>query len=489
MGLRLKLFLTVFLSGAAVMIFELLGSRVLAPYVGASLYTWTALIGVILAALSLGYFYGGRWADRRPEPANLGLALSIGGALVGCVAVAESAGLLTVVGRLELALELRGVLLAVMLFALPSFFLGMVSPMAARLSLSSVEKGGGTYGAISALSTLGSIFGTFAAGYWIIPAFGTRESLLMLAVVLVSCALLWTRRKVLPVVFILVICAMHAFVQMRKQQALSAGFREFDTPYQHVIVADALEKDFPARYFITSARGAFSGFYLDDPDRLSFPILRFFDAVRAQRVPERVLVVGGAGYVYPSYLLRNFAQLKVEVVEIDPGCWRIARDYFLAKDDSRLIRHTMDARNFFAQKPTRLFDVICYDVFFDLQPPFQTTTREAFADVHAHLAETGALAVNVVDVREGKFFRAIERSLRENFRRVFVYQLQEPTPKDRLCNYGLMATDDEAFALPERFELGDGHAAVRVEDAADGFLLTDNHAPVESLLKDVSDEL
>src|SRR5919199_4443279 len=181
-------YLIVFVSSACTLVLELVAGRLLAPYVGVSLYTWTSIIGVVLAGITVGNYLGGVLADRRPARTTLGALLLASGA--ASLAVLVLVGLLAPVAGADWPLVLRILLLAAIFF-LPSAVLGMVSPVVVRLSLDDLARAGHTVGKIYACSALGSIVGTFATGYVLIAWLGTRNIILGVGLVLVAMAVLF----------------------------------------------------------------------------------------------------------------------------------------------------------------------------------------------------------------------------------------------------------------------------------------------------------
>src|SRR3989344_1046312 len=186
---------TVFICGAVVMIFELIGSRITGPYVGTSIYAWTSLIGVILASLSLGYYIGGLAADKRPETKPLATII-----FLSAVAIVVAFFLKDLVSSsiilMPFSIELKSVFISIIIFAPTSVLLGMVSPYAVRLRIKDSEKAGRTVGNLYAISTLGSIFGTFLGGFYLIPNFGSNSSLFALSIILVITSALLLGRAI-----------------------------------------------------------------------------------------------------------------------------------------------------------------------------------------------------------------------------------------------------------------------------------------------------
>ena len=179
----------VFLCGAIVMILEIVGARVLAPYLGTSIFVWTSLIGIILGSLSLGYWWGGKLADRRPSYRAFALIICLSGIFVTLITFSKEIVLLAIQGAIS-DVRMGAAVATLALFAVPSVLLGMVSPYAVKLRVDDLDKSGATVGYLYAISTIGSIIGTFLAGFVLIAYFGNTRILLVLAIALVVTSLL-----------------------------------------------------------------------------------------------------------------------------------------------------------------------------------------------------------------------------------------------------------------------------------------------------------
>src|SRR5687767_5284342 len=179
----------VFVCGALVMIYEIVGSRIVSPFIGASTYVWTSLIGVILASLSIGYWLGGRVADKRPDVKILALAIFVAAGLVSVTILIKDI-VLTGVAAMPVGLQIKSVLASLLLFAPASVAFGFVTPYAVKLRMSSLAESGATVGRLYALSTVGSIAGTFCAGFFLIPFVGSVRTLYLIAGILVVISLL-----------------------------------------------------------------------------------------------------------------------------------------------------------------------------------------------------------------------------------------------------------------------------------------------------------
>lgn len=186
---KFTLEIVAFFCGAVVMAFEIVGSRMLGPYVGTSMFAWTSIIGVILLSLSIGYFWGGRIADMRPRADILSLFIFIS-ALFIIITLVVKEYVLEILLRSIDNIHIVSVIASLVLFAIPSILLGMVSPFAVRIKMKSLEKSGSTVGNLYAISTVGSIVGVFLAGFFLIPTLKITNILMLLAIVLISVSML-----------------------------------------------------------------------------------------------------------------------------------------------------------------------------------------------------------------------------------------------------------------------------------------------------------
>lgn len=178
----------VFICGAVVMAYEIVGSRMLGPYVGTSMFVWTSIIGVILLSLSLGYMWGGRIADQKPRADFLSMYIFIAGLFIVLSIFVKDLLLDFLLNSID-NVKIVSIIASLLLFTIPSVLLGMVSPFAARIKLKSIEKSGSTVGNLYAISTVGSIIGVFLAGFYFIPTFKITNILLLLAIVLIATSL------------------------------------------------------------------------------------------------------------------------------------------------------------------------------------------------------------------------------------------------------------------------------------------------------------
>jgi predicted membrane-bound spermidine synthase len=185
---KFSLEIVAFFCGAIVMAFEIVGSRMLGPYVGTSMFVWTSIIGVILFSLSIGYFWGGNIADRKPRAEILSLIIFISSLFMLAIAFVKDIFLEQLLSTAQ-NVEVSAIIASVVLFTIPSVLLGMVSPFAVRIKMKSLEKSGSTVGNLYAISTVGSIAGVFLSGFYLVPTFRITNILFLLAIVLIVVSL------------------------------------------------------------------------------------------------------------------------------------------------------------------------------------------------------------------------------------------------------------------------------------------------------------
>ncbi len=485
-------YLVVFASSACTLVLEIVAGRLLAPYVGVSLYTWTSIIGVVLAGISVGNYLGGVLADRRPQRTTLGALLLAGGAaslavllLVAAVAPAPLDGL---------PLMLRILLLATVLFFLPSMLLGMISPVVVRLSLDDLARAGHTVGQIYACSALGSILGTFATGFFLIAWFGTRTIVLGVGLTLIALAVLFggLGRPLWRPLAIGAAAAAAAW-GLTAHGLLTGPCNVAESSYYCIQLRDAEYRGHPVRQLILDHL-IHSHSDLADPTYLAYDYEQAYAAVTAlvaARQPAlRTLQIGGGGYTFPRYLEAVYPAATIEVAEIDPAVTAAAYAYMGLAPDSRVVTYNRDARLVLDEliAAGRQYDLIYGDAFNDLSIPYHLTTREFALKLRRLLAPAGIYLANVIDnPARGEFMRAYARTLATVFPHLGVLSGPGGDGLNGLATYVLAAS-------PAPLDLAAlNGAAPRVQVVpparvaawlADGppLVLTDDYAPVDNLM-------
>jgi spermidine synthase len=521
----------VFVSGAALLGIEIAASRVLSPFFGNSLYVWGALIGVVLTGLAVGYWAGGLLADRFPALGLLLAVIGLGSVSVLLIPLIDEPVLEAIV-RWDPGPRADPVAAAIALFGPPSVLFAMVAPVSVRLRIRAVATAGTTAGRLFAISTAGSIVGTFATAFWLIPELGTDQLLAVIAATLFGVLVLVSasQRLVAAAAVALAATAGASVAAVRiapdttggrlvgvaarnwspafrirgrdepvgvPEQGFQILFRK-DTAYHRIFVVQDDER----RYlrFGSSYQSA-----MDRNDRFSgFVYTTYFDLARAYVPSARnVLFVGLGGGSAPKLLWRDFPDLQLQAVELDPVVVDVARRYFRLPRDSRLRVSVEDGRRYLV-KHSRRYDVIVLDTFFEDGIPFHLTTREFLELVRSRLNPGGVVMTNVIGTLSGKgskLFRAIYRTYRSVFPTVAVQpvdagETSDSDPRNLIIVAGEGAEPSESTLL-ERWRAVRAHtptapdldAAIRARiDGAipvgDVPLLTDDYAPTDALLID-----
>jgi len=450
----IKANIVVFISSFCILVIEIVAGRIMAPYVGVSLYTWTSIIGVVLAGISIGAYLGGLIADRYPRPSTLGWLLFISG--LGAFSIAP---LTNLVGGayFQTSLMVRILLITTIIFFVPSCILGMISPVVVKLALKNLEKTGNVVGKIYAFSTLGSILGTFATGFFLISWMGTRTILLTMGVLLTVCAPIFgnffSRKKVLlrfvlillfffVLFFPFAIWVGNAVIDPEEKAVPSSPLEAMKTLYG---LAFAFPRDDDTYFYKESDYytiklkkdhtrtdgGPLESLVLDhlvhsytdlsDPFHLEYEYIRIYEEVvrwqSQKRKDFQALFLGGGGYTFPRFIEAKYPKAKIDVVEIDPEVTRVVRQYLGVSNDSRIRSFNEDGRWFVMNhKGQEKYDFVFGDAFNDLSIPYHLTTKEFAAQLKALLKPDGLLLANVIDsFRAGQFMPSYIRTLEEVF--------------------------------------------------------------------------
>jgi spermidine synthase len=523
----------VFIAGGVLLGLEIASSRVMAPFFGNSLYVWGSLIGIVLAGLSTGYWLGGIVADRYPTPRLLVGLLGAAALLVLAIPFVDGWVLDRVVAW-DPGPRLNPVIATILLFGLPSLVLGSVSPVAVRLKAHSIEQLGRTAGRLFAISTAGSIAGTFLTSFWLIPELGTDQVLASAAVALVLAAAAVALVERLAVAFAVALALAGASIgavvalapeqggtvaasQLRnwspvyRQQSLEqrsgdieesqSGYKILhtkDSQYHRIAVVD----DDESRYlrFDSSFQ---SGMYLDDPYRTRFEYsdyLQLSFAYKAQT--RRILYVGLGGGSAPKRTWRDFPGVRLDVVELDPEVVDIAYKYFELPRDPRLAVAVEDGRRYVSDHDGP-WDVIVVDAFYSDSIPFHLATREFLELARSRLSPGGLVVTNIIGAVRGpdsRLFRSMLRTYRTVFPTVAVHPVVDAGGTDLQSVRNIIVVAGESAAPSKQFLLDrwrevrrrapgapDLAAAIngRVDapiSTQDVPVLTDDYAPTDALL-------
>ncbi len=421
----------VFICGGAIMIIELTGSRILAPFLGTSLIVWTSLIGIILASLSVGAWWGGILADQRPQTRILSRIVLLAAWATAVIGLSKTWVLELIQGVGDL--QTIAILATVALFTPASVLLGMVAPFAVRLRLEDREHTGRTAGNLYAVSTIGSIAGTFLAGFVLIAWVGSTSILYITAAALALASFFADQSgkliKGCSLIFFLLAISLN---QHYSNSLAERGFVDIDTPYNRVLVYNSKESYTGrlTKQMVTGPHGRQSAMYLDDSIELAVPYTRFYRLAEYFKPDmKRMLVLGGGGFSFPKYALAHYPELHIDVVELDPGIISLARSHFDLSDNPRLKIIEEDAR-IFLEKTRKPYDVILCDVFTShYSIPFHLVTVEAIKRMRANLNPSGLLLVNILAAQKGQssdFYSAYYQTLKTTFPDVRAFAVHNP---------------------------------------------------------------
>jgi spermidine synthase len=465
-----------FLTGAVVLVVEILGTRVVSPYYGASVYVWAALIGVTLGSLTVGYVVGGWAADRWPPLLAFALETAAGALALVLVPRLRETVLVATTG---LGLYAGSLVSAAVLFGPPLVLLGMTGPSAIRLVTSDVTVLGRGVGRVYGVSTLGSVLGALLTGFVLIPGFAV-------ATLLNACAV--TLLGVGGVGLVLAESALGGGVVLAGAALVAVGagrgplpppnvvyvgnsfygeLKIVDTPVHRVLLIDGVDNGFVDRATMEPRA----------------PYVASFDYLPVARPnAQRALCIGlGAGGVPRMFHRRGIA---TEVVEIDPDIARLAREWLGFPAEIPVI--VEDGRTYVERTVAR-YAFVVLDAFHAETHPVHLFTREFFARVDAVLSPGGILAINMAGVPDGEgsaAWRSVARTLAERFPHVRVFAA--PTPP----NAGTRVTNLFVVASHEALPTPAGDAALAAlmateivvpADDQDAVVLTDDYNPVDDL--------
>lgn len=442
-------------SGASVMSLELLGSRIVAPYLGSSVIVWTNLIGVVLLAMALGAWLGGVIADSYPDIRLVSGALGLSGLwCLGLVLFSE-----VILRPLTLLpFSSAAVLASLFLLAVPACLLAAISPMVLRLFTKNVDSLGRVAGSLSAFGTLGSLFGTYVTGYVLLPQFPLHRLLLGLSIFLLITAICffqpWPKRKktASSLAFILLLPSVSLFPLQTSQISFPSAYADVRIVYGNFRGNDTV--------MLKINTGLHAVGYTSNPSDSALDYVHGFEAVDSLvPTPQRVLVLGGGGFHAVSSFQRRHPDAVIDVVEIDPAIIEAAKKYmgFVQATKTRILLD--DARTSVPRLPAG-YDVILSDVYGgDISTPWHVITEQALQDVSSKLSEDGVYAANLIIAAEPTtgYTKTFTKNVVATFKSVFSWIILIDTmnsssknmPSNVLLFAGNGKKPDASFLLKE----------------------------------------
>ncbi|NCB92681.1 MAG: spermidine synthase [Clostridia bacterium] len=501
---KLYLYLTEFFAGMSVMAVELGASRLLAPYFSSSQIVWTIIIGTIMIAMALGNIYGGRSADKNPNPDKLYGRMIIAAIWIAAIPVLGKYIILGVSALLIFSVSNNFLIWAafiacMVIFVFPLFLLGTVTPSLVKYTVESLDNSGKVVGTLGAANTIGSIIGTFLPTFVTIPAVGTSITFLIFAGILLALALIYfistkTRsvKAIVGVVLFLVCCVLGG-------RANSFAFWETNLTYEGESVYNYLQVKEDDENVILSTNvlfgvqsilkkdNALTGMYYD------YAMAAPYMAGVNEKDNLDMLILGMGTGTYATQCQRYFDNLSIEGVEIDQKITDLAEDYFELSSDIPVA--TYDGRAYL-NAVDKKYDVIMVDAYQDITIPFQMSSIEFFTLVKSHLNEGGVMVVNM-NMRgseEGNINQYLADTISNVFGNIYTVDVDGSTNRELFAsdsadmlttmqNNISMTSDEDLLSMMD-------HISSNLTGyEAGNYLMTDDKAPVEVLGMQVIDDL
>ena len=504
---KLYLYLTEFFAGMAVMAVELGASRLLAPYFSSSQIVWTIIIGTIMIAMALGNLYGGRSADRDPNPDRLYRRILIASIWIALIPVVGKYIILAISAVMIFSVNANYLIWAafaacMVIFVFPLFLLGTVTPSLAKYSMENLEDNARIVGTLGAANTVGSIIGTFVPTFVTIPAVGTSITFLIFAGILLVLGLIYfisTKTRSAAAVAGVAVFLLSCALGYRSNFA----FWKDDLVYEGESVYNYLQVEETDDSVILSTNVLFgvqsilrrdaslTGMYYDYA--LAAPMMAGAEEKLAEGQDFEVLILGMGTGTYGSQCTRYFPGIQIEGVEIDEKITRLAHRYFEMPEDLNVC--TYDGRAYLNAVEKR-YDVIMVDAYQDITIPFQMSSVEFFTMVREHLKDDGVLVVNMNmhGEREGEINHYLSDTIAAVFPEVRTIDVPNSTNRELFasCSPEMPETMERNTALCSDAELRGLMERIRgslTPWQAGNYLMTDDRAPVELLGMRVIDDL
>lgn len=488
-----NLFTTVFITGAAVLIIEIAAVRILSPFYGSSLYVLSSVLTVILSALSAGYWYGGWRADKEKSSEVLYSIISISGVFVlGLLLLSQF--LLPLLSH-TLSPTVGPLFFSFGLFFIPAFLLGIISPYVIKIQslTNSIDDIGKVVGATFFWGTCGSIFGSLMTGFFLIPILGVTKTVVLVSILLVSLGLLMPvftgiKLKMLKTFIILLLSLILGLLVFSIDKTAQKNYIYFsDGIYSSIKIQDIILDGRPTRFLFRDSNAS-SAIYLDSKE-LVFPYTKFSLLYKSlTEDPQNILVLGGGAYTVPRTLSHMDKKISIDVVDIEPSLFKLAKEYFDLKDTSKITNYPMDGRVFLKQQRDIKYDMIFGDIFgTDLAAPFHLTTHEFYNLVSENMSDDGVFILNVVgkpEAHQPSLVGGVAKTLKSSFPNVKAYTFSEDTSLSQNVIF-VSKNNSNSIEINEWDQAELGHTVTEVtlseNKLANEILFTDDHSPIEYL--------
>ena len=476
--------ITVFICGAIGMILELIAARVLSPYVGSSNLIWTTIIGVMLISMSIGYWLGGKRADKDPNINNLSTTILLGALTTSLIPIFETV-LVKNFANISDNLVLIALVTSAIIFGIPSFVMATVSPFAVKLRDKEYSNVGEISGRTSSLSTIGSIFGTFLAGFFLIPTFGVRAIVFGTTVVLLilSITLYENKTRKFYMMIAIIAIAIFSFQTIGKviyDRANPDVIEDVDSEYSRILIKQVSAND--TTYKTMQVENGLESYIDEETGEMGARYLYYYDlADYYLKNFKSTLMIGGAAYTYPTHYLDKYEDKTMDVSEIDEKMTELAIEQFnLDINNERLNVYHQDGRSFLNTTKNK-YDVILIDAFKGENAPFELTTYEAMKNARNILNDNGMVITNIISSVTGEdsdFIKYEYNTYKKVFDDVKVFKVKDA--KDNITqNLILIGFKGDKNIDDNKYEEYKDLLDMELVDfSSDKGISTDNYAPI-----------
>jgi len=511
---KFLLYVTVFICGLSTMGVELSASRLLAPFFGASLFVWTNIIGIILISLSIGYFLGGRFADKHPNETYFYTFSLISGVLIGLIPLFSSFILPISVQAIMTSSSndfFLSLFACILLFSFPTIFLGAIVPYAIRINSKKIDGVGKTSGRIYAVSTTGSIIGVYLPSIFLIPLIGTQLTIIffsLLLIIISFISLFFTKKidflkRIFSLIIVCIVLSVIFFIKYPTIAEIAENtifndkeiIYETETPYSYVFVAGSGERT----YLKGRLAGGIWSLKIDNKHftntYFDYPLV----ATSMNENTENVLILGLGGGSCSNSFIHAYPDIQIDGVEIDPQVIEVGKKYF-DMGENNLNSIASDGR-LFVKKTEKKYDIVFVDVYRDAYIPFHMATVEFFKEVRSILNDDGCICINIVTYNQGtidavfntifEVFPSVYKLIPTYSHNTFLYASNQQTDIDEIKQAVLTARDNIPFSEDvsnnEKIDLKliftDVHDKLEEYKKSDeSIFFTDDKVPIEYMI-------
>ena len=493
-----KLKILTFTSGAIIMGLEIVTSRILTPVFGSTIYTWGSLIGVILSGLSVGYFLGGKVADEHPRFDKIcGIVFSVGLFIVAIPFFASHVVNFTI--TVLPGTQFTPLLATFLLLMFPSVLLGFVSPYVIKLGTSTLKRVGNISGNLYSIATVGSIFGTFATVFVLIPNLAVNQIIFGLGIALIASSLIGLKNppKVIAVAIVIILIVPWTSVSLHPFPHYGTLLYEKETIFSHL---DVTEFGDNRSLYLDGMQH--SSMNRNDPLDLVIDYTEYFHlGMMFNPDATNVLFVGGGGFTGPKNFLALYPDTKIDVIEIDSDVIDVAKKYFDLKEDSRLQIFNDDARKHLSLFEKK-YDLIVLDAYASTYVPYHLMTHEFFQTLEQRLESDGVIVSNLLGSIEGnnsQIVKAVYKTMKETFPVAYVFPTEsnpknlqnvmivssnQPYEFDRLSLFEIAKNNPSNYLVDELSV--EEHFYQKSVDVSKAPIITDQRNPLEIMINPIT---